>query len=103
MCHVAEEIFRRVGYGILANDGFTPEAILVFVHSLVNEAIPQLFTKPHPVFVAMESESSSSRRPVDSRLIPKEPGRTRPKPATQTNVTAHLITEFGLQVLYIIL
>jgi hypothetical protein len=97
-CHVVEDVFRCVGYGILANDGFTPQAILMFVHGLVSDAIPQLSTKPR---LPPSSNDSMllSRRPVDSRLIAKEPGRAKPKPATQANIAAHIVTEFGLQVL----
>ena len=96
-CHVVEDVFRCVGYGILANDGFTPQAILMFVHGLVSDAIPQLSTKPR---LPPSSNDSMllSRRPVDSRLIAKEPGRAKPKPATQANIAAHIVTEFGLQV-----
>ena len=100
MCRVGEEIFRRVAHGILVNYGFTPEAILVFVHGLVSESVSQLSAKPRPVTPATPGaeSTSSSRRPVDSRLIAVEPGRSKPKPTTQTNVAAHTITEFGLQV-----
>ena len=97
--HVAEEVLRQIGYGILSNDGLTAPALLVFVHGLVSNAVPRLSTtKPHPPHVAMAMSSSALQRPEDCRLIPKEPGRARPKPASQSNVAAHVITEFGLQV-----
>ena len=98
--HVAEEVLRQTGYGILSNDGVTPQSLLVFVHGLVSDAVPRLSGgKPHPPPVATTMHSlAPPRRPEDSWLIPKEPGRARPKPATQTNVAAHVITEFGLQV-----
>ncbi|CAI8031672.1 Small subunit processome component 20 homolog [Geodia barretti] len=97
---VAEEVLRQIGYGILSNDGLTPQALLVFVHGLVSDAVPRLLTtKPHPPHVATTMHSSAPRRPEDCRLIPREPGRARPKPASQSNVAIHVITEFGLQVL----
>ena len=94
-----EDVFRRVGYGILGNDGFTPQALLVFIHGLVSNSIPQLSSKPRPSPSSQSPAAGVSRRPVDSRLIAKEPGRAKPKPATQANIAAHVVTEFGLQVL----
>eukprot|EP00731_Ephydatia_muelleri_P000971 Em0001g971a len=44
MARVVEEVFRRVGQGVMRNDLFTAPALalLVFVHGLVRESIPQL-------------------------------------------------------------
>ena len=97
-CHTAEEALRQIGYGLLSNEGLSPQAILVLVHSLVRDSVPRLSGKPHPPVVATVMHQSSPRRPEDSRLIAKEPGRARTKPATQSNAAAHVITEFGLQV-----
>ena len=41
---IVEEVFRRVGQGIMRNDLFTAPAMLVFVHGLMKENIPQLAT-----------------------------------------------------------
>ena len=42
VARVVEEVFRRVGQGVMRNDLFTAPALLVFVHGLVRESIPQL-------------------------------------------------------------
>ena len=97
-CHVAEETLRQISYGLLSNEGLSPQALLVFVHGLVSDAIPRLSDKPRPSVIAMATHSSGPRKPEDSRLIAKEPGRARPKPKSQKNAAAHVITEFGLQV-----
>ena len=43
---IVEEVFRRVGQGIMRNALFTAPAMLVFVHGLMKENIPQLANKP---------------------------------------------------------
>ena len=43
---LVEEVFRRVGQGIMRNALFTAPAMLVFVHGLMKENIPQLASKP---------------------------------------------------------
>ena len=43
---VVEEVFRRVAVGIQSNKGFTPQALLVFIHNLISNSIPQLAQKP---------------------------------------------------------
>ena len=43
---VVEEVFRRVALGIQNNEGFTPQALLVFIHNLISNSIPQLTQKP---------------------------------------------------------
>lgn len=42
VARVVEEVFRRVGQGIMRNSLFTAPALLVFVHGLVRESIPLL-------------------------------------------------------------
>ena len=46
VARVVEEVFRRVGQGVMRNGLFTAPALLVFVHGLVRESIPQLASKP---------------------------------------------------------
>lgn len=37
-------------------------------------------------------------RPVDSRLLPPRPSRSKPRPVYEGDVSAHVISHFGLQV-----
>ena len=46
VARIVEEVFRRVGQGIMRNDLFTAPAMLVFVYGLMKESIPQLASKP---------------------------------------------------------
>lgn len=42
---VVEEIFRRVALGIQSNEGFTPQALLVFIHVMISGSVSQLNKK----------------------------------------------------------
>ncbi len=42
---VVEEVFRRVAVGIQGNRGFTPQALLIFIHEVLSDSIPQLAVK----------------------------------------------------------
>ena len=45
VAHVVEEVFRRAGLGIHGNEAFTPQALLVLVHGLIRDNVPQLASK----------------------------------------------------------
>lgn len=91
---VVEEVFRRVAVGIQNNLGFTPEALLIFVHEVLSDSIPQLASDKPKASVS----SDLQLRPPDHRLLPSAPERSGPRPVHLGNVGASIITEFGLQV-----
>ena len=41
-----EDVFRKVAAGIQSNKGFTPSDLLLFIHGLISNTIPQLRPKP---------------------------------------------------------
>ena len=42
---VVKEVFWRVGSGIHGNTAFTPQLLLVFVHEIIHDSVPQLSLK----------------------------------------------------------
>ena len=50
-CRIIEEALRRIALGVQQNHAFTPQALLIFIHSVISNSIPQLTSKPKSVCV----------------------------------------------------
>eukprot|EP00731_Ephydatia_muelleri_P001007 Em0001g1007a len=94
VARVVEEVFRRVGQGVMRNDLFTAPALLVFVHGLVRESIPQLTSNTGVTTTLAQSSAPPQRSNI--YLIPPAPARGGHKPVSRGSVAAHIVTEFAL-------
>jgi len=99
-----EEVLRRIGVGLQSNPNITPQILLIFIHGLTHENVPLL--KPKPV----EKKGTSDTCKPDPRLqlgssllLPPNPSRGGNVPQTSTKTNHHLLVEFGLQLLYMML
>ncbi|XP_065909347.1 small subunit processome component 20 homolog isoform X2 [Dysidea avara] len=95
-----ENVLKSIGTGLQTNTGFTITHLLHFVHDLLSNNLP--------VFAATTKKppdpSPAGCRPPSIYLLPPEPVQRSHKPASQGNrASAHIITEFGLQILLTLL
>jgi U3 small nucleolar RNA-associated protein 20 len=93
---ICEQVFKRVVHGIIANKMFTIQTLLMFTHGIINKTISQL--QPKLISKASQDDANGGR-PIDSRLLPPQPSRHKPPPVIQTNISSHVLTHFGLQLL----
>lgn len=97
-----EEVLRRIGVGLQANSSLTPQILLVFIHGLTRENIPLLKSKPEEKKEA-PTQADPRHRPGSSLLLPPAPTRGGNVPQTSTKTNHHILVEFGLQLLYMML
>ncbi|XP_021355382.1 small subunit processome component 20 homolog [Mizuhopecten yessoensis] len=97
-----QEVLKKVVNGLMENEGLTTEALTVFCHGLVSEAFPQLSTKQS------ESSTQNAPTPTDGRrkpesclLLPTTPIRGGGKPKSSKRTNAHILVEFGVQLLHL--
>ncbi|XP_063423263.1 small subunit processome component 20 homolog isoform X1 [Mytilus trossulus] len=91
-----QEALRKISLGLIDNAGMDVEKTMIFVHSLITsqEEKPRIEKKP---------EGKKSLRPPSCLLLPPKPayGGGKPKANKKTNI--HVLVEFGLEILYLLL
>ncbi|XP_064596875.1 small subunit processome component 20 homolog [Liolophura sinensis] len=99
----AQDILQRVSKGFLENPGLTEENVLVFIHGLTSETLPVLFCdKQTDKKKVLEEQKPGERPPSCLLLTTAAPrGGVKPKGSQRTNV--HILVEFGLQLLHLLL
>ncbi|XP_023930047.1 small subunit processome component 20 homolog [Lingula anatina] len=98
-----QEVLRRVTLGLIENKELKEETLLIFIHGLANEALP-LITPDQ------KDKSNMSKPPPDPRLHPPStllltsaPPRGGVKPSGNQKTNMHILVDFGLQLLYMLL
>ncbi|XP_068744813.1 small subunit processome component 20 homolog [Montipora capricornis] len=100
--HRVEEVLRRISVGLQSNQNMTPPVQLIFIHGLASENMPLM--KPKPVKRTAAPETNNPRlHPENSLLLPPNPTRGGNVPQTSTKTNHHIVVEFGLQMLYMML
>ncbi|XP_033739688.1 small subunit processome component 20 homolog isoform X2 [Pecten maximus] len=102
MARKVQEVLRKIVNGLMENENLTTESLTIFCHGLVSEIFPQLSTK--------QSESSKKdgpkpkdekRKPQSCLLLPYTPVRGGEKPKSSKRTNAHILVEFGIQLLHL--
>ncbi|KAM3924125.1 small subunit processome component 20 homolog [Leptodactylus fuscus] len=93
------EAFRRVVFGLIANEDMNAQSILLLSYGLISENLPLLTDK--------EKNSNSEMLPPDPRLQPKScliiqppPPRGGVKAAVSTKTNMHILVDTGLKLLH---
>lgn len=103
-----QECFQKIIMGLIANKNLTVETLLIFIYGTVSESIPELLSENmRPILTESEKEKLK-RQPIDCFIIPEEPRNRKTgenKKIIKTNIkaNAHVLIEFGLEMLQIIL
>lgn len=102
-----QDCFQKIVAGLVLNKNISIESLLMFIYGTASESIPDLLPGvAKPILTESQKEKMRRARP-DCFLIPEEPrGRTGAiKKVIKTNVraNAHVLVEFGLDMLHIIL
>ncbi|XP_075712813.1 small subunit processome component 20 homolog [Rhinoderma darwinii] len=94
------EVFRRIVFGLIANEGMTAQSILLLSYGLISENLSLLTEK--------EKKKNSEMPPPDPRLQPKScllitppPPRGGMKAAVSTKTNMHILVDTGLQLLHV--
>lgn len=97
-----EEVLRRISVGLQANASITPPILLVFIHGITGENVRMLKMK--------QEEKKAISTPADPRLqssssllLPPNPVRGGNVPQNNNKTNHHILVEFGLQLLYMLL
>ncbi|XP_040263163.1 small subunit processome component 20 homolog [Bufo bufo] len=93
------EAFRRIVFGLIANEDMTAQSILLLSYGLVSENLPLLTDQ--------EKNKNLEMPPPDPRLPPKScliiqppPPRGGVKAAVSTKTNMHVLVDTGLKLLY---
>jgi hypothetical protein len=79
------------------------EVLLTFVYGLLAEAVPMMNPK-EPEKQAVEiGKNKPGARPQSIYIIPAQPLRGGVKPKTSATTNHHLVMEFGLQVMHLLI
>lgn len=104
-----QECFQKIIAGLTANKQLSIESMMVFIHGIVSESIPDLLPKEQKKKMDAETFNKKNRVPDDCYIIPTDPaagGRSnavRKVVVTNTRANAHVLIELGLQLLQTIL
>lgn len=101
-----QDCFHKIVTGLKVNKHIPIDSMLMFVYGTASESIPDLMPgKPRPVMTEKEREKIRRERP-DSLLIPEDPtsssrtGVVKKVVVTNVKATAHVLVEFGIDLLY---
>lgn len=98
---------QTIAGGLVQNKNISLESLLMFIYGTSSESIPDLLPTPAKPVPTQSEKEKKSRARTDCLLLPEQPkGRTGAvAKAVVTNVraNAHVMIEFGLTMLQIIL
>ncbi|XP_005089362.1 small subunit processome component 20 homolog isoform X2 [Aplysia californica] len=92
----AEMLLRKVADGLMANTSIPVETMMVFVHSLTTKLMDQIATSKEEKPV---KDVPGARMPESCLLLKEAAPRSGFKPQASKKTNAHLVVEFGLQLL----
>lgn len=96
---IVDTVLMEINHGLLENTGLTAEDTLIFLHGLLTENLPGIFTSNESLKKAWKGQKQGLQ-PKSCYLLPKEPGRYGTRKAKKTFKTnLHLIIEFALLLL----
>lgn len=103
MARKVQEVLRRIVNGLMENENLTTEALTIFCHGLVSELFPQLSVKQSDENSKKNGSTPDDRRrkPQSCLLLPYTPVRGGEKPKGSKRTNAHILVEFGLQLLHL--
>lgn len=100
-----QECFQKMIAGLTANKQIPIESMMVFIHGVVSESIPDLLPKEARPRQSEEQLRKKGRAKEDCFIIPSDPaasGRTgavKKVVVTNARANAHVLIELGLQLL----
>ncbi|CAH2234809.1 jg13226 [Pararge aegeria aegeria] len=102
-----QEAMMHISSGLVTNKFIDIEDLFVFLHGLASESIPQfVLTAPKRELTDAQREKMLRAKP-NCLIIPETPKRNRESQAknvkTSTKTNAHVLVEFSLNILYVIL
>ncbi|XP_074650347.1 small subunit processome component 20 homolog [Tubulanus polymorphus] len=96
------EVLQRIGNGLLENKDLPVDSLCMLAHGLIMESLP-LMTSVAKAKQAEPAPVDPTKRPPSSLLITHAAPRGGIKPKHNTKTNMHIVVEFGLQVLYMLL
>lgn len=102
-----ETCFQHISAGLSTNENISIQQTLIFLCGIFSESVPKLSTvkklKPEPIYL----EEKKPEKP-DCYIIPADPKGSKKMPKKKqarmsSHANAHVIIEFGLNLLHIIL
>ncbi|CAH3906554.1 unnamed protein product [Pieris brassicae] len=102
-----QDALMHISSGLVTNKFIDIESLFVFLHGVASESIPEfVLTAPKRVLTEAQKERILRAKP-DCFIIPEIPKRNKESQArhvkTSTKTNAHVLVEFSLNILYIIL
>lgn len=103
-----QECFQKIISGLVDNPNIATESLMIFIYGTASESIPDLLPgTPKPVLTESQKEKLKRARP-DCFIVPEEPrsrtsGAVRKVVRTNIQANAHVMVEFGLELLHVIL
>lgn len=102
-----QEALTHISSGLVTNKFIEIEDLFVFLHGLASESIPEfVLTAPKREITEAQREKMLRAKP-DCFIIPETPKRNKESQAknvkTSSKTNAHVLVEFSLNILYIIL
>ena len=103
-----QECLQRICQGFSNNPNIKTESLMMLVHGIVSESIPDLLPEVKKRFLTQADKERMKRTKTDSFIIQAEPKRrgamtTNTKVRTSQNTNSHVLVEFGLELLQKIL
>lgn len=102
-----QECFQKIISGLVDNPNITTESLMIFIYGTASESIPDLLPgTAKPILTELQKEKLKRARP-DCFIVPEEPrcrsGAIRKVVRTNIQANAHVMVEFGLELLHVIL
>ncbi|EDO33281.1 predicted protein, partial [Nematostella vectensis] len=97
---IVEESFRRIGVGLQANESIDTQTMLVLVHGLTSERLVELTAQDKIEKKEPSPPPDPRLRSTDTYTIQPEVTRGGKTPEASTRTNAHVVVEFGLQLLH---
>ncbi|XP_077988472.1 small subunit processome component 20 homolog [Glandiceps talaboti] len=97
--HKVEDVLRRLILGLLENQGLKSQDLVIFIHGIITQTLPIMIDKKED---SMKKEKNPFER-VDILLLDKTTQKKGPKSAVQRKTNLHVLVEFGLQLLFMLI
>lgn len=102
-----QECFQKIVMGIVLNRHIPTESLVMFIYGIISESIPELLPGTARIQLTQQQKELIQRARPDCLLIKPEPrgrsGAIRKVIKTNVKANAHVLVEFGLDILHILL
>ncbi|XP_070543166.1 small subunit processome component 20 homolog [Ptychodera flava] len=94
-----EDVLRKFIQGLLENRGLSSQDQVILVHGIITQTLPFMIVDKK------EQEKKTDNRSQEKNvlLLQETPKRVGPKPLVQKKTNLHVLVEFGLQLLFMLL